>query len=208
MISLESYRAIIGSFAFTAQRNVKCISKSIIVGSKLSSKGFSQLLRSVRFLALFTFLFFAIPKSNEITYFYTPLDFLHFSRSGVFVLYPNTLYSFQDPNCIFLRTNYTLLLSGDIELNPGPNSLHPGPNSLQEIFTDKSVQGSFHQGNDKFLETAGVQCSSNCFFAVCYSQFIFFYQVRNWHLIVKLILHRNDTTSLSLKRWSYKIQIR
>ena len=111
MISLESYRAIIGSFAFTAQRNVKCISKSIIVGSKLSSKGFSQSLRPVRFLALFMFLLFAIPKSNEITYFYMTL---HFSRSGVFVLYPNTLYSFQDPNCIFLKTNYTLYLSGDI----------------------------------------------------------------------------------------------
>ena len=114
MISVESYRACIGSFAFTAQKNVKSISKSIVVGSKLSSKGFSQSLRPVRFLALFMFLLFAIPKSNEITYFYMTLHFLHFSRSGVFVLYPNTLYSFQDPNCIFLKTNYTLLLSGDI----------------------------------------------------------------------------------------------
>ena len=62
MISIESYRACIGSFAFTAQRNVKSVSKSIAVGSKLSSKGFSQLLKPVRFLALFTYLFFAIPK--------------------------------------------------------------------------------------------------------------------------------------------------
>ena len=156
MISIESYRACTGSFAFTAQRNVKSVSKSIVVGSTLSSEGFSHLLRPVRFLALFTFLFFAIPKSNEITYFYTPLDFLHFSRSGVFVPYPNILYCTQDPSYIFLKTNYTLLLSGDVELNPGPKSLH-------DVFPEKCIQGSFHQGNDKFLETAGVQCSSNCF---------------------------------------------
>jgi len=164
MISIESYRTYIKNFAFTAQKNVKSISKSIAVGSNLSSKGFSQLLKPVRFLALFTFLFFAIPKSNEMTYIYTPLDFLHFSRSGVFVPYLNMMYCFQDPNYIFLKNNCTLLLSGDIELNPGPNT-------LRDNLIEKSVQGTFHQGSDKFLETAGIQCSSNCFYAICYAHF-------------------------------------
>ena len=100
-----------------------------------------------------------------------------FTRHWIFCIFQGVEFLFcilsKIPTVFFLKLIiYTLLLSGDIELNPGPDI-------LQEIFTDKSVQGSFHQGNDKFLETAGVQCSSNCFFAVCYSQFIFFYQVRN-----------------------------
>ncbi len=154
MISIALYRARIGSFAFTAQRNVKCIAKSIVVGSDLSNNALLKLLRPVRFIALFTLLCFAIPKSFELTEFYTPLDFLNLSRNGIFVQYPNGVNKSGDPNLIFLKVNYTLLLSGDVELNPGP-----------------SVQGSFHQGNSKFGETAGIQCSSNCFFAICYAQF-------------------------------------
>ena len=154
MISIALYRARVGSFAFTAQRNLKCIAKSIVVGSDLSNNALLKLLRPVRFIALFTLLCFAIPKSFELTEFYTPLDFLNLSRNGIFVQYPNAVYKSGDPNLIFLKVNYTLLLSGDVELNPGP-----------------SVQGSFHQGNHKFGETAGIQCSSNCFFAICYAQF-------------------------------------
>eukprot|EP00111_Clytia_hemisphaerica_P017724 TCONS_00052432-protein len=160
MISIESYRSRIGCFAFTAQRNVKGISKSIVIGSELSNDAFSKLLRPVRFVALLTILFFAIPKSYEITFYETPLDFLHLSKNGIFVRYPNVTHNLGDPNLTFLKVNYTLLLSGDIELNPGPNTV--------EI---KSVQGSFHQGNlERFGETAGIQCSSNCFFAICYAQ--------------------------------------
>eukprot|EP00111_Clytia_hemisphaerica_P012253 TCONS_00035977-protein len=151
MISVALYRARIGSFAFTAQRNVKCVAKSIIVGSNLSNNVFSKLFKPVRFIALFTLLCFAIPKSFELTELYTPLDFLYLSRNGIFVQYPNVA---GDPNLTFFKVNYTLLLSGDVELNPGPN-----------------VQGSFHQGNGKFGETAGIQCSSNCFFAICYAKF-------------------------------------
>ena len=156
MISIESYRASIGGFAFTAQRNVKSISKSIFVGSKFSKDAFSRLLRPVRFIALFTLLVFAIPKSYETIEIQTPLDFVHFSKNGMFVLYPNVGYNLPEPVLITFKVNYTLLLSGDIELNPGPQ---------EEI---KSIQGSFHQG--KFGETAGIQCSSNCFFAICYAQ--------------------------------------
>ena len=159
MISIESYRARVGSFAFSAQNNVKCIAKSISVGSKVTNDGFSRLFRPVRFIAIFTLLFFAIPKSYEETFFQTPVAFLHLSKNGLFVPYPNVVHSLQDLNLIFLNVNYTLLLSGDIELNPGPSE-------------NKSMQGSFHQGDFiKFGQTAGIQCSSNCFFAICYAQF-------------------------------------
>eukprot|EP00111_Clytia_hemisphaerica_P020469 TCONS_00060303-protein len=160
MISIESYRALIGGFAYTAQRNVKSISKSIFIGSKFSKNAFSRLLKPVRFIALFTLLFFAIPKSYETVEIQTPLDLMHFSRNGTFVQYPNSAgYNLPEPVLITFKVNYTLLLSGDIELNPGPPQ--------EEI---KSIQGSFHQGNSKFGETAGIQCSSNCFFAICYAQ--------------------------------------
>eukprot|EP00111_Clytia_hemisphaerica_P017204 TCONS_00050917-protein len=154
MISIALYRARIGSFAFTSQKNVKCIAKSIIVGSNISNNSLLKLLRPVRFIALFTLLCFAILKSFELTELYTPLDFLNLSRNGIFVQYSNVVYKSGDPNLIFLKVNYTLLLSGDVELNPGP-----------------SVQGSFHQGHRRFGKTAGIQCSSNCFFAICYAQF-------------------------------------
>ena len=162
MISIESYRSRVGCFAFTAQRNVKGISRSIVIGSELSNDSFSKLFRPVRFVALLILLSFAIPKSYEITFYETPLDFLHLPKNGLFFQYPNNLtHNLGDPNLTFLKVNYTLLLSGDIELNPGQNT--------EEI---KSVQGSFHQGNlEKFGETAGIQCSSNCFFAICYAQF-------------------------------------
>ena len=159
MISIESYRALIGGFAYTAQRNVKSISKSIFIGSKFSKNAFSRLLKPVRFIALFTLLFFAIPKSYETVEIQTPLELMHFSKNGMFVQYPNNAgYNLQEPILITFKFNYTLLLSGDIELNPGPQ---------EEI---KSIRGSFHQGNSKFGETAGIQCSSNCFFAICYAQ--------------------------------------
>ena len=32
------------------------------------------------------------------------------------------------------------------------------------------VQGSFHQGNRKFQNTAGIQCSCNALVALCYSK--------------------------------------
>ena len=121
MISIEAYRSCIGSFAFAAQRNVKSISKSIIVGSNLTSTAFSKLLKPLRFVTLFTLLFFAIPKSYEQTYFQTPLDFLHLTKNGVFVQYPNATH-LADPNLSFFKVNYTLLLSGDVELNPGPRT--------------------------------------------------------------------------------------
>ena len=47
----------------------------------------------------------------------------------------------------------------DVESNPGPNTY----NLL------KVVQGSFHQGDPKFGQTAGIQCACNSLFSLCWS---------------------------------------
>ena len=33
----------------------------------------------------------------------------------------------------------------------------------------KAVLGTFHQGNSKYGTTAGIQCTSNAFIAICFS---------------------------------------
>ena len=60
-------------------------------------------------------------------------------------------------NMSFLKIS-KLLLDGDIESNPGP-----GPTF------DKVVTGSFHQGDMKFGQTAGIQCACNSLFAIAWS---------------------------------------
>ena len=50
-------------------------------------------------------------------------------------------------NISLLRIN-KLLLDGDIDSNPGPDF-------------DKLVTGSFHQGDMKFEQTAGIKCACN-----------------------------------------------
>ena len=55
----------------------------------------------------------------------------------------------------FLKIN-KLLLDGD-------NSSHPGPDFY------KIVTGSFHQGDIKFGQTAGIQCARNSLFAIAWS---------------------------------------
>ena len=54
-----------------------------------------------------------------------------------------------------------LMMDGDIESNPGP-----GPSSYT---IQKSVLGSFHQAHVKFGDTAGIQCSCNAMYAMCFS---------------------------------------
>ena len=55
-------------------------------------------------------------------------------------------------------TNFSLLLlSGDVELNPGPSS-----------FPSKVVTGTFHQGDPRFGVTAGTQCLCNSIWSVCF----------------------------------------
>ena len=52
-----------------------------------------------------------------------------------------------------------VLLSGDIELNPGPYDLV------------KCIQASFHQGHGKFGATRGIQCSCISLYGICFSAF-------------------------------------
>ena len=68
-------------------------------------------------------------------------------------------------NLAFLKLSL-LLLSGDIESNPGPA---PASNKIQ-----KAVLGSFHQGHPRFSDTSGIQCSCNALYAV-----LFFYHQKS-----------------------------
>ena len=161
MISIESYRSHIGSFNFTAQKSVRYVAKSIVVGTVLTSNGLAHLIKPVPFFSLFMFLTFACPKSYEINSFHQSLPVLNFlsvSKNGLFVLYPS--HYLRDPSVIFLKVNYTLFLSGDIELNPGPT-----------FQVSKCVQGSFNQSDvDIFGTTAGIQCSCNALVSIIYSK--------------------------------------
>ena len=51
------------------------------------------------------------------------------------------------------------LVDGDVESNPGPTTY-----DLLKV-----VQGSFHQGDPKFGQTAGIQCACNSLFSLCWS---------------------------------------
>ena len=59
--------------------------------------------------------------------------------------------------CMFLFLSLVILAAGDIERNPGPFSVC------------KVVQGTFHQGDQKFGDAAGTQCMRNSLFAICFS---------------------------------------
>ena len=58
----------------------------------------------------------------------------------------------------FSKVYLLLLIAGDIESNPGPAT------NIQKV-----VLGSFHQGHLKFGSTAGIQCSCNALYAICFS---------------------------------------
>ena len=62
-------------------------------------------------------------------------------------------------NMTIFKLSMLLLLSGDIESNPGPVTYK----------IQKSVSGTFHQGHSKFGNTSGIQCCCNALFAICFS---------------------------------------
>ena len=57
----------------------------------------------------------------------------------------------------------------------------------------KAVQGTFHQGNTRFGETAGIQCTSNAYFAIIFSE------TKNFHSgkQLKLITYQKKETCFS-----------
>ena len=52
-----------------------------------------------------------------------------------------------------------LIIDGDIESNPGPTYV-----------IEKAIYDSYHQGDQRFGNTAGVQCACNSLYALCWSQ--------------------------------------
>ena len=66
MVSIEAYRSRVGSFAYSAQRDLKSITKNLIIGTLLTSYGLSRILKPAPCVALFLFLTFAFPKAYQI----------------------------------------------------------------------------------------------------------------------------------------------
>ena len=58
-----------------------------------------------------------------------------------------------------LRSFNTLIIDGDVESNPGP-----------AYVIEKAICGSYHQGDRRFSDTAGVQRACNSLYALCWSQ--------------------------------------
>ena len=52
-----------------------------------------------------------------------------------------------------------LIIDLDIESNPGPTYV-----------IEKAIHGSYHQGDQRFGNTAGVQYACNSLYALCWSQ--------------------------------------
>ena len=57
---------------------------------------------------------------------------------------------------VMLALVVRLIIDGDIESNPGPTYV-----------IEKVIHGSYHQGNKRFGNTAGVQCACNSLYALC-----------------------------------------
>ena len=52
-----------------------------------------------------------------------------------------------------------LIIDGDIESNPSPTYV-----------IEKAIRGSYHQDDQRFGNTAGIQCACNSLYALCWSQ--------------------------------------
>lgn len=64
---------------------------------------------------------------------------------------------------LFLCISILLVMSGDVEVNPGPT-----PNDYKSNFP---VQGSFHQGHESFsIDSRGRQCLPCCVLFIIYSK--------------------------------------
>ena len=64
---------------------------------------------------------------------------------------------------------YTRLLAEGIESNPGPAGNVTGTIASSVVNIKKHVFASFHQGHAKFGYSAGIQCTSNAYLAICFS---------------------------------------
>ena len=85
---------------------------------------------------------------------FNPLIF-NFLNTFLFVMFFIIIY--LNLNMSFIKM--MILLGGDIESNPGP-----------PFTISKTVQGSFHQGDVKFGDTAGKQCACITLFSIAWSK--------------------------------------
>lgn len=77
--------------------------------------------------------------------------------SSIFELFQQTLQPFFTYFLSVISMTLILILSGDIEQNPGPYSFV------------SIIRATFHQGNQKFGTTRGTQCTCIALYGICFS---------------------------------------
>ena len=89
---------------------------------------------------------------------------------------------------LIIATYFLLkLIIEDIESNPGPS--YVGAYGIKN-----AVQGTFHQGNTRFGETADIQCTSNAYFAIIFSA------IKIWKATeINYVLNKADMPFKSLR---------
>ena len=82
-----------------------------------------------------------------------------FDKLQMFIIFVFIITLKFNINMAFLKLS--LLSDGDVESNPGPTTTY---HNIQ-----RSVSGAFHQAHIKFGDTAGIQCSCNALYSICFS---------------------------------------
>ena len=139
MISLEAYRARIGTFNARSSNYTK-----------------------------------ANPLDSSHGFDFVPSDLRNIIKAGNIRTIALTLFFL---NLHLAALKFDLLLVHGIESNPGPTF-------------SKAIEGSFHQGDPKFGDTAGFQCTGNSLIAICFGTIKRLSLWKSWNL--DYILHQGD----------------
>ena len=149
MISLEAWRASIGCFA----NNKCCVPKIFYKGHHTSG---STICRSIIYLVVI----FVLPLASSFVYILCVLVLFLIKDMRTFVYCSNTsctglmnarvMYLLND-SCFMFERYYqnVLLLSGDIELNPGPRACKVCPSRKMSIHIKKIVCDYGHRFKSK-----------------------------------------------------------
>ena len=135
MITIQAYRAVIGSFL----QRARSIQRQNNVHQSCNSnweKG-------------------SVGGNQNTSHLNLCWDMIYFQRTFVMIFIAIVMYC--NMNLTFLKL-LQLMSDGDIESNPGPTY------SILKV-----VQASHHQGDNRYGNTAGNQCSCNSLFAIVWS---------------------------------------
>ena len=104
MISIEAYRASIGSFDSTRQFNLRAIFSKLILGSHISNRGALRLFKLVPFFAVSVYMFIVLLIAGDVETNPGPIKIIQGFIKGIL-----DLESRQEPNvCVTLCGLYVI----------------------------------------------------------------------------------------------------